>query len=157
MITSNKKRRKPKKSPELKIARIIILVLFVWVMIAYFSSCKPTERVVVKTEYINQLKYDSIYLQKYDSVYVAVKGDTVRIEKYKTLFKDRLKIVRDTVIKTDSLIFKTPPVQVKVPVEVNKWGFLDWVGLLTLIAGAVLLAVNLLTKPFLKFINSFNK
>ena len=157
MTTSNKKKRKQKKSPELKIARAILFILFVWVMIAYFSSCKPTERIVVKTEYINQLKYDSIYLQKYDSIYVHAKGDTVWVEKYNTLFKDRLKIVRDTVIKTDSLIFKTPPVQVEVPVEVNKWGFLDWIGLLTLIAGGVLLAINLLTKPFLKFINSFNK
>ena len=149
MTTSNKKKRKPKKSPELKIARVILFVLFVWVMIAYFSSCQPIERIVVKTEYINQLKYDSIYVHS--------KGDTVWVEKYNTLFKDRLKIVRDTVIKTDSLIFKTPPVQVEVPVEVNKWGFLDWIGLLTLIAGGVLLAINLLTKPFLKFINSFNK
>jgi hypothetical protein len=81
----------------------------------------------------------------------------VQIEKYKTLYKDRLKIVRDTVLKTDSVIFTKPPVEVKVPVEVNKWGFLDWIGLITLIAGAVLLAFNLLTKPFLKFINSFNK
>ena len=126
-------------------------------MIAYFSSCKPTERIVVKTEYNNQLKYDSIYLQKHDSIYVHSKGDTVWVEKYNTLFKDRLKIVRDTVIKTDSLILKTPPVQVEVPVEVNKWGFLDWVGLLTLIAGGVLLAIKLLIKPYLKHIKSFNK
>lgn len=150
MITSNKKRRKPKKSPELKIARVILFVLFIWVMIAYFSSCKPTERIVVKTEYINQLKYDSIYLQKYDSIYVHAKGDTVWVEKYNTLFKDRLKIVRDTVIKTDSLIFKTPPVQVEVPVEVNKWGFLDWVGLLTLIAGGVLILINLIFGSWFK-------
>lgn len=157
MTTLNKKRRKPKKSPELKIARAILFILFVWVMIAYFSSCKPTERILVKTEYINQLKYDSIYLQKHDSIYVHSKGDTVWVEKYNTLFTDRLKIVRDTVIKSDSLIYKTPPVKVKVPVEVNRWGFFDWVGLLTLIAGAVLLAVNLLIKPYLKHIKSFNK
>ena len=150
MTTSNKKRRKPKKSSELKIARVILFVLFVWVMIAYFSSCKPTERIVVKTEYINQLKYDSIYLQKYDSIYVHAKGDTVWVEKYNTLFKDRLKIVRDTVIKTDSLIFKTPPVQVEVPVEVNKWGFLDWIGLLTLIAGGVLILINLIFGSWFK-------
>lgn len=43
----------------------------------------------------------------------------------------------------------------KVPV--NKFGFLDWVGLFTLIAGGVLVAINLLTKPFFKYINSFNK
>jgi hypothetical protein len=145
------------------IARVILILIGAIVMASYFSGCKPTERLVVHTEYVNQLKYDSIYLQKYDSIYVAVKGDTVRIEKYKTLFKDRLKIVRDTVLRTDSVIFTTPPVQVDPPApeggarEVNKWGFLDWVGLITLIAGAVLLVIKILTKPFLKYINSFNK
>jgi hypothetical protein len=139
------------------ITRVILVLIGAVVMVAYFSGCKPVERILIKTEYVNRLQYDSIYLQKYDSVYVAVKGDTVQIEKYKTLYKDRLKIVRDTVLKTDSVIFTKPPVEVKVPVEVNKWGFLDWIGLITLIAGAVLLAFNLLTKPFLKFINSFNK
>lgn len=155
MTTSNKKSRKPKVWADPKaIARVILILIGAIVMASYFSGCKPTERLVVHTEYVNQLKYDSIYLQKYDSIYVAVKGDTVRIEKYKTLFKDRLKIVRDTVLRTDSVIFTTPPVEVKVPVEVNKWGFLDWLGLITLIAGAVLLVINILTKPFLKFINS---
>lgn len=57
----------------------------------------------------------------------------------------------NTKTKTTITITKTQ----KVPV--NKFGFLDWVGLITLIAGAVLLAINLLTKPFFKYINSFNK
>lgn len=158
MKTSKKKRSKYRMLQDPKaIARIILILIGAVVMTSYFSGCKPTERIVVKTEYVNRLQYDSIYLQKYDSIYIHSKGDTVWVEKFKKEFVDRLKIVRDTVLKTDSLIFIKPPVEVKVPVEVNKWGFFDWVGLLTLIAGAVLVAINLLTKPFLKFINSFNK
>lgn len=160
MTTSSKKRKKPKVWADPKaIARIILIVIGAIVLASYFSGCKPVERILIKTEYVNRTQYDSIYLQKYDSIYVKDKGDTVTIERYKTQYRDRLKVQHDTVFKTDSVIFHSVPkkVTVKVPVEVNKWGFLDWIGLLTLIAGSVLLVINLLTKPFLKYINSFNK
>jgi hypothetical protein len=45
----------------------------------------------------------------------------------------------------------------EVPVPVNKFGFLDWIGLIALVAGAALMAINLLIKPYLKYINSLNK
>jgi len=117
-------------------------------MIVYFSSCKPTERIVVKTEYVNQLKYDSIYLQKYDSIYVERVGDTVRFERFKTVFKDRLKIQLDTVVRTDTVIIKTlasqPPTGgVR---EVNKWGFFDWAGLISLCLTAIYFAFKYIKK-----------
>jgi hypothetical protein len=121
-------------------------LLALWVVLIYFSSCKSTERVVVKTEYVNQLKHDSIYVQKHDSICVYSKGDTIWIEKFHTLFKDRLKIQKDTIVKTDSVFIKAPPVEVKVPVVVNKWGFLDWIGLVVLIAGTAFLFYEIITK-----------
>lgn len=88
---------------------IIILIFFIWLL----SGCK-TEMVyvpveTVKTEYIDRLQRDSVHL--YDSVFMKLKGDTIWLEKYKYLYRDKL--VRDSIFKTDSI-------QVPFPVEVEK-------------------------------------
>lgn len=74
----------------------------------------PVETVKTDSVYVNKVQRDSIRLQ--DSIFVFVKGDTVRIEKYKYLYRDR--VVRDTVwlVERDS-------VQVPVPVEkeLSRW------------------------------------
>lgn len=75
-------------------------------MLFIICSCRtvkyvPVETIKVDTTYINKLQRDSIYML--DSVYVKEKGDTVLIEKYKYLYRDKL--VRDTmyIAKTDSI------------------------------------------------------
>ena len=72
------------------------------------------ETVKIDTIYINKLQRDSIYM--YDSVFVKDKGDTVFVEKYKYLYRDKL--VRDTLY-----INRTDSVQVPYPVEkeLTKW------------------------------------
>ena len=50
----------------------------------------------VRVEY----KLDSVYLYERDSIFVHEKRDTVFIERWKTRYKDVLKIQRDTVIDT---------------------------------------------------------
>ena len=74
----------------------------------------PVETVKTDSVYVNKVQRDSIRLQ--DSIFVFVKGDTVRIEKYKYIYRDR--VVRDTVrlVERDS-------VQVPVPVEkeLSRW------------------------------------
>jgi hypothetical protein len=74
----------------------------------------PVETVKVDTTYINKLQRDSIYML--DSVYVKEKGDTVLIEKYKYLYRDKL--VRDTLYMA-----KTDSIQVPYPVEkkLSQW------------------------------------
>ena len=82
------------------------------------SSCKtveyvPVEVVKVKTEYIT--KKDSVFVHDSIDVFTEVKGDTVRITKYK--YKLRTEIRTDTIIKVDSIPY------IKVVdriVEVNK-------------------------------------
>ena len=87
-----------------------------WWMIVSGRSVKyvPVETVKTDSVYVNKVQRDSIRLQ--DSIFVFVKGDTVRIEKYKYLYRDR--VVRDTVrlVERDS-------VQVPVPVEkeLSRW------------------------------------
>lgn len=108
-----------------------------WLMLALVLITVGCTRMVyipvesVKTEYINKMSIDSIYL--YDSVYLKEKGDTVIIEKYKYSYRDRLRA--DTVIQKDSI-------RVPYPVEVEKkltwWQkikleFADWYLLATLL------------------------
>lgn len=88
-------------------------------MLFIICSCRtvkyvPVETIKVDTTYINKLQRDSIYML--DSVYVKEKGDTVLIEKYKYLYRDKL--VRDTMY-----ISKVDSIQVPYPVEkeLTRW------------------------------------
>lgn len=100
-----------------KVSRCITLAPFMCML--FVCSCRtvkyvPVETVKVDTTYINKLQRDSIYML--DSVYVKEKGDTVFIEKYKYLYRDKL--VRDTmyISKVDSI---------QVPYQVEK-GLTRW-------------------------------
>lgn len=100
-----------------KVSRCITLAPFMCLLLV--CSCRtvkyvPIETVKVDTTYINKLQRDSIYML--DSVYVKEKGDTVLIEKYKYLYRDKL--VRDTMY-----ISKADSIQVPYPVEkeLTKW------------------------------------
>ena len=101
-----------------KVSRCITLAPFMCLLFV-ICSCRtvkyvPVETIKVDTTYINKLQRDSIYML--DSVYVKEKGDTVLIEKYKYLYRDKL--VRDTLYMA-----KTDSIQVPYPVEkeLTKW------------------------------------
>lgn len=101
-----------------KVSRCITLAPFMCLLFV-ICSCRtvkyvPVETVKVDTTYINKLQRDSIYML--DSVYVKEKGDTVLIEKYKYLYRDKL--VRDTLYMA-----KTDSIQVPYPVEkeLSQW------------------------------------
>lgn len=101
-----------------KVSRCITLAPFMCLLLVSYS-CRtvkyvPVETVKVDTTYINKLQRDSIYML--DSVYVKEKGDTVLIEKYKYLYRDKL--VRDTMY-----ISKVDSIQVPYPVEkeLTRW------------------------------------
>ena len=67
------------------------------------TSCTTTRTV---TEYRDRAVHDTVTLQNivrdsvhlHDSVFFSVKGDTVRIEKFRTLYKDRL--IHDSIYMT---------------------------------------------------------
>lgn len=101
-----------------KVSRCITLAPFMCLLFV-ICSCRtvkyvPVETVKIDTTYINKLQRDSIYML--DSVYVKEKGDTVLIEKYKYLYRDKL--VRDTMY-----ISKADSIQVPYPVEkeLTRW------------------------------------
>ena len=98
--------------------RLLYVSVILMLLAGVFSSCRtqyiPVE--TIKTEYHTRdsIRYDSIYQQ--DSVYVAVKGDTVYEYKYKYLYKYQYINKTDTLMKTDSI-------QIPYPVEkqLSKW------------------------------------
>ena len=77
--------------------------LYILIALA-LSACKSVSPFIpetitrdsVRVEY----KLDSVYLYERDSIFVHEKRDTVFVERWKTRYKDVLKIQRDTVIDT---------------------------------------------------------
>lgn len=95
---------------------LIVIILFLCV------SCASTKYVevpieTIKTEYVNKVDYktDSIFIR--DSIDRYIKGDTVFIEKYKTTYKYKDRVLTDTIVKTDSI---QVPVYIEKTKEVNK-------------------------------------
>ena len=88
----------------LYIKRIILKILFLLLFLTTIISCTTTKIVevpveTIKTEYIEQVKYDSIYSK--DSIYIRQKGDTIYNNKVQYLYK--YKYLRDTINITDTI------------------------------------------------------
>ena len=77
---------------------LYILMALALVGCKTIAPCIPETitRDSVRVEY----KLDSVYLYERDSIFVHEKSDTVFVERWKTRYKDVLKIQRDTVIDT---------------------------------------------------------
>ena len=83
----------------------ILAIVAAWSAMAFllcFGSCKTVAPCIPETITIDSVrveyKLDSIYLYERDSIFVHEKRDTVFVERWKTRYKDMLKIQRDTVI-----------------------------------------------------------
>ena len=88
----------------LYIKRLILKTLFLLLFLITIISCTTTKIVevpveTIKTEYIEQVKYDSIYSK--DSIYIMQKGDTIYNNKIQYLYK--YKYLRDTINITDTI------------------------------------------------------
>ena len=88
----------------LYIKKLILKTLFLLFFLATIISCTTTKIVevpveTIKTEYIEQVKYDSIYSK--DSIYIIQKGDTIYNNKVQYLYK--YKYLRDTINITDTI------------------------------------------------------
>lgn len=77
-------------------------VAFLLAIVACFGSCKTVLPCIPETITIDSVrleyKLDSVYLYERDSIFVHEKRDTVFVERWKTRYKDVMKIQRDTVI-----------------------------------------------------------
>lgn len=129
-----------------------IFLLYLLALVCLLCGCRQTQYVPVVTVlhdsvYVVQTHRDSIL--RYDSVYVADKGDTVWLEKYKYLYRDRWRV--DTLVSV-----RTDTVSVPVPVEkeLSKWqrvkieagGYAIVVGALAVLAVIVWLVMKIRRK-----------
>ena len=85
----------------------ILSIVAAWAAMAFllcFGSCKTVAPCIPETITIDSVrveyKLDSVYLYERDSIFVHEKRDTVFVERWKTRYKDVLKIQKDTVIDT---------------------------------------------------------
>ena len=88
----------------LYIKRLILKTLFLLLFLTTIVSCTTTKIIevpieTIKTEYIEQVKYDSIYSK--DSIYIMQKGDTIYNNKVQYLYK--YKYLRDTINIIDTI------------------------------------------------------
>ena len=123
-------------------------IVFVILSILFLFGCRTQKDIqyvpvqTTKIEYQDRLQRDSIHVL--DSVFIHQKGDTVWLERYKTVYKEYLK--HDSVSKTDTI--RVPcPVTVEKPVNyITGWQhFQIWLGRI-LLAIAALIAVWLILK-----------
>lgn len=106
-------------------------------------SCKSgryiqVESVKTDSIYIKQVQRDSIY--KHDSIYIREKGDTVWMEKYRYIYRD--KVVRDTMYVNHTDTIREPyPVERELSrwqsmkMELGGWAFGILLAVVMLIAG----------------------
>lgn len=95
-------------------------ILYIVISLVIFTACTTTKLIEVpiestKTEYIHNIKHDSIYI--YDSVDRIVAGEKEIITKFKTQFV--YKYITDTIVRVDSIPY---PIKIETirEVEINK-------------------------------------
>lgn len=121
---------------------VLLLILASCTTTKYVDRPVPVE--TVRTEYVNQLYRDSVFV--HDSIDRYISGDTVYQYKYKYIYKYLNRT--DTIVKTDSI---EVPVEVKTTEikEVNKLRWyqtsLMWVGGLALLFLSFILGKKLRT------------
>ena len=118
------------------------LILSLTIALFILNGCKPTERIVYRTVEVPriEIRVDSVLVQRTDSFVRYTKGDTIFFEKYKTLYRDRIKIQKDTVARI-----------IEVPVEVEKIKVVEklrtdwiwWIGIVSLIGIAIFAFIKL--------------
>ena len=131
------------------IIRHIILIALLCIVAWLMFGCKSVQYVPVETvkiEYKDRLKIDSVI--KYDSVYFDryMKGDTAFIIKEKYKYLDKIKIVRDSVFKTDSISVPYP-----VEKQLSKWEKVKMdfggVSIGALLGIIILVAIRIIKRP----------
>ncbi|MCL1936982.1 MAG: hypothetical protein FWF52_01125 [Candidatus Azobacteroides sp.] len=89
-------------------------LLIIFVCLFCVSGCRTVKQYVPvpekHTEYIDKILRDSIYVQ--DSVFFTVKGDTIWLEKVRTVYKEKLKVdsvyLMDTIPVIQEVIVEKP-------------------------------------------------
>jgi hypothetical protein len=133
-------------------AKVLIGIVMMAVMI-FFSlllvSCKtqqPTivEKVVTNTEYIDRIKYDSIYIDNY--VYVDKGADTITITKTNIEYRYKKLVDSVEVLKVDSIPYEVQVVEIVERMN-NHQRTMYWLGWLAIL----IVGLRLFWKVYKKF------
>ena len=114
-------------------------LLIIVLLCSMLTGCTKTLYVPVesvRTEYVDKLQRDSIYVYEKDSMYI--KGDTVFRDRWRYKYKDKL--IHDSIFIQDTI--RVPyPVEVIVKVNELHWWqeSLMWVGIVAIIILLVML------------------
>ena len=103
-----------------------IIYLIAVIIAIFFYSCKPVERLIYVDVPRTVIKIDSIYVNSTDSFIEKQKGDTILQYRWKTYYKEKIKINVDTVTIVKEV---KVPVEVKVDKIIMKKGFIYYSGL----------------------------
>lgn len=124
------------------------------ILVLLLASCNQTQYIekevpveVIKTEYKNEIKYDSVYI--HDSIVIRANNDTIYYTKYNTKYKYIYRV--DTLIKNDT-IPKIVTVTTVEQVNILKWYqklfcLIGFIGSILLIG---YLLIRLKSKQYLK-------
>lgn len=95
--------------------RLFIYIIYVLLVLSLIG-CRTRIQYIpvesVRTEYKDRLQRDSIYFR--DSIFMREKGDTVFIDRWRYLYKDKL--ITDTLIVNDTIRVPYP-----VEKELTRW------------------------------------
>ena len=94
-------------------------LLFLLAVLSLMTGCKqvqyvPVETVRLDSIYLTQTLRDSIV--RYDSVYVRDKGDTLYVERWKYLYRDKVRVDTMVSVRVDTLAVPYP-----VEKELTRW------------------------------------
>lgn len=97
--------REPPKGCGTTIIGIIVIALIAAMF--FFSGCKTVQPLTQSRDSVRvEVRHDSVYIYQHDSIYRDRwrAGDTVfiTVEKYKTLYRDKLIEVHDTITDTQT-------------------------------------------------------
>jgi hypothetical protein len=106
------------------IIQTIVAAMCVAMLVWMLQGCKVQDCIpetIVRDSIVTEYKLDSIFLYEKDSVFIKEKADTVFVEKWKTRYKDVMKIERDTIWQENKVV-EVKEVLVEKPIAgVVKW------------------------------------
>lgn len=106
------------------IIQTIVAALCVAVLVWMLQGCKVQDCIpetIVRDSIVTEYKLDSIYLYEKDSVFIKEKADTVFVEKWKTRYKDVIKIERDTIYQENKVVEVKEVKYIPAFVQVFAW------------------------------------
>jgi len=102
------------------------------------TGCKTTKQTTqqanVSSLQTMSVKYDSVFVEKFDSVFVKINGDTVFVERYKIDYRYKIKETTDTIIQRDSIYFDN---YIEVEKKTSWWSNLKTI-IVTLVVGMII-------------------